>query len=86
MVSRHGQCNSINLVSVANGTATYRAELWRNKQLVTHFYIGVYPHPGCHSWGAVEGHPLEHRTFLCSLAAGTPIQTRVIKFNADDFE
>ena len=86
MVSRHGQCNSINLVSVANGTATYRAELWHGGQLVTHFYIGNYPHPGSQSWGDVETRADDHTKFLNDLADGTPSQTHIVKINADHFE
>ena len=81
-----GCCNAINLSSVADGTGTYQAELWRSDQLVTHFYIGNYPHPGSHSWGDVEMRPDDHSKFLNDLADGTPAQPRVIKFNADDFE
>ena len=81
-----GYCTSVNLTEHANGEGTYRAELWRNGQMVTHFYMGIYPHPGSQSWGAVEGRPGEHAKFLGNLAAGTPTQGHVIKFNADDFE
>ena len=83
---RGGQCTSVQLTEHSNGEGTYRAEVWRNDQCVTHFYLGVYPHPGSQSWGAVEGRPHEHAKFLRNLAAGTPSQARVIKFNADDFE
>ena len=76
----------MNLTSSANGTGTYRAELWRGGQRVCSFMFGVYPHPGSLSWGAVESHPEEHRKFLRSLATGTPLQPHVIKFNADDLD
>ena len=84
--SKTSQCGSVNLTSSANGTGTYRAELWRGGQRVCSFMFGVYPHPGSLSWGAVESHPEEHRKFLRSLATGTPLQPHVIKFNADDLD
>ena len=49
----NNRCKSINLTSSANGTGTYRVEIWRNNAYVTHFFLGVYPHPGSLSWGAV---------------------------------
>ena len=81
-----GQCTSICLSSMSNGTATYRAELWRGGQLVTHFYVGNYPHPGSQSWGDVENSQGDHSKFLNDLADGTPSQTHIVKINADDFE
>ena len=78
-------CNSINLLSSFNGTGTYRVEIWRNGECETHFFLGVYPHPGSMSWGAVESRPDEHAKFLRDLANGTPAQEHVIKINADDF-
>ena len=42
---KSGCCKSINLRSSANGTGTYRGELWRGGQLKHSFMIGVYPHP-----------------------------------------
>ena len=85
-VDKQGCKKSINLSSVANATATYRAEIWRSGQLVTHFYIGNYPHPGSQSWGNVEMSSDYHSKFLNNLADGTPSQAHVIMFNADDFE
>ena len=78
-----GCCGSVNLKSSGNGTGTYRAELWRRKQLVCSFMFGVYPHPGSLSWGDVDSHVEEHCQFLRSMATGTPLQTHVIKFDAD---
>ena len=81
-----GQCSSVCLSSMSNGTATYRAELWRGGQLVTHFYVGNYPHPGSQSWGDVENREDDHSKFLNDLADGTPSQTHIVKINADHFE
>ena len=80
-----GRCSSINLASSSKGTGTYRVEIWRNSACVTHFFLGVYPHPGSMSWGDVENRPHEHAKFLRDLANGTPSQNRVIKINADEF-
>ena len=52
---------------------------------MTHFFLGVYPHPGSMSWGAVESRPHEHAKFLHDLANGTPSQDHIIKINADEF-
>ena len=79
-------CNSVCLSSTANGTGTYRAELWRGGKFITHFYIGIYPHPGSLSWGDVEGRPDEHRRFLYNLANGIATMDHVIKINADDLD
>ena len=80
-----GKASSINLTSSSDGTGTYRFEIWRNDECATHFFLGVYPHPGCLSWGAVESRPHEHAKFLRDLANGTPSQEHVIKINADEF-
>ena len=80
----NNRCKSINLTSSANGTGTYRVEIWRNNAYVTHFFLGVYPHPGSLSWGAVESRPHEHAKFLRDLANGTPSQEHVVKINADN--
>ena len=50
----NGRCQAINLASSANGTGTYRAELWRGGKLVHTFMIGIFPHPGSQSWGDVD--------------------------------
>ena len=42
----NGRCASVNLTSSSNGTGTYRGEIWRNGVCTTHFFLGVYPHPG----------------------------------------
>ena len=76
---------SLNLTSSANGTGTYRAEIWRNGTCTTHFFLGLYPHPGSMSWGAVQSRPHEHAKFLRDLTNGTPSQEHVIKINADEF-
>ena len=81
-----GQCTSICLSSMSNGTATYRAELWRGGQLVTHFYVGNYPHPGSQSWGDVENSQDDHTKFLNDLAEGTQSQTHSVKINAEHIE
>ena len=88
MVERNpgGNCCSICLSSMSNGTATYRAELSRGGQLVTHFYLGNYQHPGSQSWGDVENRKDDHSKFLNDLADGTPSQTHIVKINADHFE
>ena len=77
------RCTSVCLPSTADGTGTYRAELWREGKFVTHFFIGIYPHPGSMSWGDVQTRPHEHRKFLNDLASGTPSQKHIVKFNAD---
>jgi hypothetical protein len=82
-----GRCSSINLDETADGTGTYRVvEIYRSDQMVTHFFLGVYPHPGSQSWGAVKASNELHGKFLRDLAAGKPSQAHVIKINADDFE
>ena len=82
----YGYCKSINLTSSANGTGTYRAELWRGGQLVHTFIIGVFPHPGSQSWGDVESKEKQHAMFLRNLVFRTPSQAHVIRINADDFD
>ena len=77
------RCNSVCLPSTASGRATYRAELWRGDHFVTHFYIGIYPHPASLSWSDVESRPDDHRKFLNDLADGNPSQEHVVKFNAN---
>ena len=84
-LSVKARCGSINLTSSANGTGTYRCEIWRNKACVAHFFLGVYPHPGGMSWGAVQARPHEHAKFLRDLANGTPSQEHVVKIDADEF-
>ena len=74
----------MSLDSSADGTGVYRTELWRDGELVCHFFIGVYPHPGSLSWGSVNGHPDVHRRFLNNLANGVATQDHVIKINAND--
>ena len=81
-----GYCKSINLSSSANGTGTYRAELYRGGQRVHTFMIGIYPHPGSQSWGDVEDRAQQHDKFLRDLAFRTPSQTHIIRINADDFD
>jgi|EP00966_Prymnesium_polylepis_P042383 hypothetical protein len=83
---KSGCCKSINLRSSANGTGTYRGELWRGGQLKHSFMIGVYPHPGSQSWGDVEDRAQQHAKFLRDLTFRTPAQEHVIRINADDFE
>jgi hypothetical protein len=83
---KKGFCKSINLFSTANGTGTYRAELWRGGQLVHVFMIGIYPHPGSQSWGDIQDREEHHKKFLRDLAFRTPSQTHVIRINADDFD
>lgn len=81
-----GFCKSINLRSTANGTGTYRAELWRGSQVVHNFMIDIHPHPGSQSWGDVEDRQEQHAKFLRDLAFRTPSQTHVIRINVDDFD
>ena len=86
VLNQKGFCKSINLASSANGRGTYRAELWRDGQLVHTFMIGIFPHPGSQSWGDVEDRAEQHAKFLRDLAFLTPSQTHVIRINADDFD
>ena len=85
-VQPDGRVNSVNLSSSADGTGTYRVEIYRAGSKVTHFFLGVFPHPGSQSWGDVETSTKKQAKFLCNLAAGTPLQEHVIKINADDYE
>ena len=87
-VDQWGRKSSVNLSSSSDGTGTYRAELWRRGQageedtFVKAFMIGVFPHPGSLSWGAVDSSAGEAMAvkFLRDLASATPAQANVVKF------
>ena len=89
--SSGGRKASVNLSSSADGTGTYRAELWRRGQageedtFVKAFMIGVFPHPGSFSWGAVDSPAGEAMAvkFLRDLASATPSQAHVVKIYID---
>ena len=87
-VDASGRKKSVNLSSSADGTGTYRAELWRRGQadeedtFVKAFMIGAFPHPGSLSWGAIDSPAGEAMAvkFLRDLASATPAQANVVKF------
>jgi hypothetical protein len=77
------RCASINLDSSSDGTGTYKVEIYQEGLLKTHFFLGVFPHPGSTGWGQAKVNLQNAAVFLRDLTAGTPKQTHIIKFNAD---
>jgi hypothetical protein len=79
-------CASVNLDSSSDGTGTYRVEIYEEGVFKTHFFLGVFPHPGSTGWGQAKLNEQYGAKFLRDLTAGTPLQTHVIKFNADEYK
>lgn len=84
-MNKDGRCCSINLDSSSDGTATYQVEIYDKGVFKTHFFLGVFPHPGSTGWGQAKCNLQAASKFLRNLAAGTPEQTHVIKFEADEY-
>ena len=90
-VDQRGRKSSVKLSSSADGTGTYRAELWKRGEageedvFVKAFMVGVFPHPGSLSWGAVDSPAGEAMCvkFLRDMASASPSQARVLKFYID---
>lgn len=69
-----------------DGTGTYKVEIYQEGLLKTHFFLGVFPHPGSTGWGQARANLQNSAMFLRDLAAGTPKHTlHIIKFNADEY-
>jgi hypothetical protein len=81
-----GRCQSINLDSSSDGSGTYKVEIYEEGVFKTHFFLGVFPHPGSTGWGQAKLNEQYGAKFLRDLTAGTPLQTHVIKFNADEYK
>ena len=48
--------------------------------------LGVFPHPGSTGWGQAKLNEQYGAKFLRDLTAGTPLQTHVIKIDADEYK
>ena len=78
-------CASCNLDEHGDGTGTYKVEIYQDGLLKTHFFLGVFPHPGSTGWSQATANLKNAVMFLRDLTAGTPKQTHIIKFNADEY-